>query len=376
MTTSSVSASESTPAVEHDMSLGIFCLNVSGGLPITTAADQSLSWERNLVIGQAADAAGWDFLLPLGRWRGAGGATNYHGQQFEVLTWAAGMAAATKQIRVFSTVQVPLVHPLMGAKQAATIDHISGGRFGLNLVSGWNEAEFGMFGIKQMAHDDRYAVTDEWLTIAEKLWTESDPIDFEGKHYTIRDGYLQPKPLQKPRPPIVSAGASDAGLDFAMRRADYLFQTAPDMGKMRDVLAKVKAKGAEVGSTTKVLTHATVVVRDTEAEAKRYFQWWVDEMGDFEAAANIRDQLISGGSASLPPAVVQAMTRGLVIGWGCNPLIGTPEQIVDQLLDLHKLGISGAALGWVDYVDGFAEFNERVVPLMIEAGLRQEVQSS
>src|SRR3954470_16422158 len=157
MTTSSVPASESTPAVAHDMSLGIFCLNVSGGLPITTAADQSLSWERNLAVGQAADAAGWDFLLPLGRWRGAGGATNYHGQQFEVLTWAAGMAAATKQIRVFSTIQVPLVHPLMGAKQAATIDHISGGRFGLNLVSGWNEAEFGMFGIAQMAHDDRYA---------------------------------------------------------------------------------------------------------------------------------------------------------------------------------------------------------------------------
>jgi alkanesulfonate monooxygenase SsuD/methylene tetrahydromethanopterin reductase-like flavin-dependent oxidoreductase (luciferase family) len=286
------------------------------------------------------------------------------------------MAAATKRIRVFSTIQVPLVHPLMGAKQAATIDHISGGRFGLNLVSGWNEAEFGMFGIAQMAHDDRYAATDEWLTIAERLWTESDPVDFEGKHYTIRNGYLGPKPLQKPRPPIVSAGASDAGLDFAMRRADYLFQCAPDMERLRDVMGKVQAKGAEVGSTTKVLTHASVVVRDTEAEAKRYFEWWVDEMGDFEAAANIRDQLISGGSASLPPDVVQALTRGLVIGWGAKPLIGTPEQVVDQLLDLHKLGISGIALGWVDYGDGFAQFNEQVVPLMIEAGLRQDVQSS
>jgi dimethylsulfone monooxygenase len=376
MTTSSVPASESTPAVDHDMDLGIFCLNVSGGLPITRAADHSLTWDRNLAVGQAADAAGWDFLLPLGRWRGAGGATNAHGKQFESFTWAAGMAAATKQIRVFSTCHVPLVHPLMAAKQGATIDHIGGGRFGMNIVSGWNEAEFGMFGVAQIAHDDRYAAADEWLTIVERLWTDTDPVDFEGKHFTIRDGYLEPKPLHKPRPPIVSAGTSDAGLDFAMRRADYLFQCAPDMESLRDVMAKAKEKGAEVGSTTKMLTHGTVVVRDTEAEAKRYFQWWVDEMGDFEAAANTRDQMIGGGSSSLPPHVQQALTRGLVIGWGAKPLIGTPEQVVDQLLDLHKLGMSGIALGWVDYVDGFAEFNERVIPLMIEAGLRQDVQSS
>jgi alkanesulfonate monooxygenase SsuD/methylene tetrahydromethanopterin reductase-like flavin-dependent oxidoreductase (luciferase family) len=99
-------------------------------------------------------------------------------------------------------------------------------------------------------------------------------------------------------------------------------------------------------------------------------------MGDFEAAANTRDQMIGGGSSSLPLHVQQALTRGLVIGWGAKPLIGTPEQVVDQLLELHKLGMSGIALGWVDYVDGFAEFNERVVPLMIEAGLRQDVHSS
>ena len=104
-----------------------------------------------------ADAAGIDFLLPVGRWKGYGGETNFEGATLETTAWACGLLAQTERITVFATVHAPLVHPVFAAKQFVTADHVGRGRFGLNIVCGWNQDEFDMFGVEQREHDDRYA---------------------------------------------------------------------------------------------------------------------------------------------------------------------------------------------------------------------------
>jgi alkanesulfonate monooxygenase SsuD/methylene tetrahydromethanopterin reductase-like flavin-dependent oxidoreductase (luciferase family) len=86
-----------------------------------------------------AEETGLDFMLPIGRWKGYGGETDFHGTTFETVTWAAGLLAATKRITVFGTVHAPLFNPIIAAKEFVTADHVGGGRFGLNLVAGWNE---------------------------------------------------------------------------------------------------------------------------------------------------------------------------------------------------------------------------------------------
>ncbi len=88
----------------------------------------------------------------------------------------------------------------MAAKQAATIDNISGGRFVLNIVTGWHRDEIEMFGGKILEHEDRYDAAVEWLEIIDRLWTEDEEFDFDGKFYQIKKGYLEPKPTQEPRP--------------------------------------------------------------------------------------------------------------------------------------------------------------------------------
>ena len=138
------------------MKLGVFCLNVSGGMMLSGAAKPKLEWDENASVAKVADQTGWEFLLPIGRWRGHGGKYNANAEQYECFTWAAAIAALTSRIHVFSTCHVPIFHPMLAAKMGATIDNISGGRWGLNIVSGWNAAEFGMFGIEQLPHDDRY----------------------------------------------------------------------------------------------------------------------------------------------------------------------------------------------------------------------------
>ena len=117
---------------------------------MTSAADTlKIDWEESVRIARAAEAAGIEALVPVARWRGFGGATNFNHRSFETMTWAAGLAAATERIGIFATVHVPTVHPVRAAKEIATIDHISRGRFALNIVAGWNEPEIRMFGVSQ-----------------------------------------------------------------------------------------------------------------------------------------------------------------------------------------------------------------------------------
>ena len=124
---------------QNKMKLGVFALNIDGGCTFTTAPERLRAddWAGNLHVALKADQAGLEVMLPVGRWRGFGGQSNPEGVCYETYTWAAGLASLTHQIGVFTTSHVPTVHPLFAAKQAMTIDHISGGRFGLNIICGW-----------------------------------------------------------------------------------------------------------------------------------------------------------------------------------------------------------------------------------------------
>src|SRR5207237_4189263 len=131
------------------------------------------------------DAMGFELALPVARWRGFGGTTDFNGESFETYTWAAGLAQATKSIMVAATSHVPTVHPIVAAKQAATIDHISNGRFALNLVMGWYEPEFLMFGAPVMEHDTLYDYATEWLEIMSRLWGAEEDFDYEGRFFNL-----------------------------------------------------------------------------------------------------------------------------------------------------------------------------------------------
>src|SRR5205807_7521402 len=130
------------------LKIGLFGANCSSGRSATKIAERwSASWPECLRLVQLAEAAGIDFMLLIARWKGYGGDTDFHGTSLETITWAAGLLAATERMTVFGTVHAPLFHPLIAAKQIVTADHIARGRIGLNLVVGWNEGEFGMFGV-------------------------------------------------------------------------------------------------------------------------------------------------------------------------------------------------------------------------------------
>src|SRR6202051_3618798 len=180
------------------LKLGTFSSNLSGGCAITTIDGVlKADWQSTLTLARLADEMEFEALVPVGRWKGFGGVTNFNGAGLEPNTLAARIGApTTKSSAVFAPSHVPTVHPIMAAKQAATIDHVTGGRFALNIVTGWFLPEIEMFGSPLMEHNERYDCAAEWLHILKELWTRDEAFDFEGRFYTIKKGYLEPKAVQ------------------------------------------------------------------------------------------------------------------------------------------------------------------------------------
>lgn len=353
---------------ENRLKLGIFGGNVSYGCTATEAEGHlETTWPNSVEVATVADSGGFEALVPVARWKGFGGKTNFNGSCFETYTWAAGLSALTKQAAVFSTSHVPTIHPIVAAKQATTIDHISNGRFALNIVCGWFQPEFAMFGSPVMEHDSLYEYATEWLDIVRRLWTAEEEFDYEGRFFKITKGFHQPKPLQKPHPPIMNAGRSAVGARFAAKYSDMAFINMAG-GTDEEVLGRVSELRSlgrdEFHRDFQVWTSCSVVCRPTEKEAIDYARYYIVQRGDWDAVRNLQGRQ----SAETPDMSTWPLRNP---GWGGYVLMGTPEQIVDELLRLSRLGLDGLVLSWVNYQRELPEWIRDVMPLLEQAGLRK-----
>ena len=355
---------------DQKMKLGLFGTNCSYGLIMSHApTTYEATWKHTLEIAQRADRLGFEAMIPVARWKGFGGSTNFNGNCFETYTWAAGLAEATENIAIAATSHLPTIHPIVAAKQATTIDHISGGRFALNLVMGWVTPEMEIFGGEQRQHDERYAFGQEWLDYVERLWSEQGSFDFNGQYFHGRDVEAYPKPMQGPRPALINAGNSKAGIEFSSRNVDINFASLDTLENMKGYTSTLKEKArTEHSREIQTMTYGLVVCRDTEAEAKRAFQQVVDE-GDWGAAGNVIKIAGSGSSESFDHAVREMQER-FIAGWGGYPIVGTPEQVTEELGRLNEAGMDGMIMGLIDYNEELKYFGDEVLPLMVQAGIR------
>src|SRR3954451_9745112 len=268
------------------LKIGLFGPNCSSGRAVTTVPERwSGNWQDNLKLAHMADEAGLDFLLPIARWKGYGGDTDYQGATLETLTWACGLLAATRRLTVFGTVHAPLFHPVIAAKEFVTADHIGQGRFGLNVVVGWNEDEFEMFGVAQRDHEARYDYGQEWLDAIKKMWSGEEDFDFDGRYIKLKSVRAKPKPYGGTRPLIMNAGASPTGRAFAVKNCDAFFMQASRVSIAETAANVQKAKdlGREHGQEIGVYSVGQVTCRRTQKEAEEYYQHAIVDSADFSA---------------------------------------------------------------------------------------------
>ena len=355
--------------------LGTFASNCSGGMSVTKVPERwDNSWDNNLRLAKMLDDAGIDFMLPIARWIGYGGETNFHGGVLETMTWAAGLLAQTKNLNVFATIHVAANHPVVVAKQIATIDQISRGRIGLNIVAGWNQPEYEALGLDlPAAHEDRYGYAQEWFDIVKALWSRTEAFDWNGKYFKLKNVLGDPRPSRKA--PILNAAGSGQGRAFAVQNADFLFTPAIDLERSKEEVAALKQQGTDAGRNVGVLTFSHVVCRPTEKEAKDYLQHFGQTHADWEAVDNLV-RLQFAHAQSFPHDLLALIRDRMAAGHGGFPLVGTPEQVAEGILALHAAGFGGTTLSFVDYAEEFPYFRDHVLPILEARGIRRPVSAA
>jgi alkanesulfonate monooxygenase SsuD/methylene tetrahydromethanopterin reductase-like flavin-dependent oxidoreductase (luciferase family) len=362
---------------DNALKIGLFGANCSSGRSATTVPERwSASWDDCLALARLADDAGIDFMLPIARWKGYGGETDFHGTTLETITWAVGLLGATRRMTVFGTVHAPLFHPLIAAKEFVTADHIGHGRMGMNIVCGWNEGEFDMFGVKQREHDVRYEYAQEWVDVVKQAWTREDTFDYEGEFLHLRAVRAFPKPFGGTLPLMMNAGSSGAGQNFALRNCDAFFVATAgsrqSLAGNAEKVAEVKSQAHALGREIEVYTVGQVVCRPTQAEAEDYYRHTVIENADWGA---IDGMLANRGITpqKVSAAEYEAKRRYFASNAvGGYPFVGTPDRVAEELAIISQAGVRGIGLSFVNYLSEVPYFCDEVLPRLVRQGMRAE----
>lgn len=350
------------------LKLGIFGVNVNAGGGFSKSPDRhEIDWANNVALIQRAEAVGFDAAIPFSRWRGFEGETNPWGVSFETNTWAAAIAAVTSRICVFTTSQSLTMSPVLAAKQLTTIDHISAGRVALNVVAGWNEREMRMFTPMTLEHDERYDYLGEWMEVLYGLFAGDEDFDYSGRWLTVPEAYQQPKPVQRPRPPVMNAAFSQRGHQFAARYADIAFVNVTDPDGARSKAAEIRDLAAAHGRELQVWLTAACVTADTDKAAADVIRSYQDE-ADQAAIHNFMAWTL-GGAVHMAPEVRAASERLAASGFGYQ-LVGSAETVAERIGELHDAGIDGLAITWMNYDTGLDRFAAEVMPLLEKNGVR------
>ena len=317
-------------------------------------------------LGEAAEALGYDFLFSMAKWRGFGGATRFWDFTLELVSVMTALAASTRRLKLIATMSPPLLHPVVAAKLAATIDQISGGRFGINVVTGSSLAEYEQMGVLPGGYDGyRYGYATEWLAVIKRLWTEP-AVDFDGRFFHLRDCVLNPKPVQTPRPFLVCAGVSEEGFRFTAAEADCSFLTARTVPDTRALSNRMKQVAAGHGRTIKTATPMLLIIGETDDDARAEHQRYVQSI---DQGAVDRLYEVSGGS-SRPSAKARYERTMSSASFGGQVIAGSAGTVADHVTFLVEGdGIDNILLMFPDYRAGIRVFAERVAPLLRDRGI-------
>ncbi|GGP62477.1 dimethylsulfone monooxygenase SfnG [Streptomyces calvus] len=343
--------------------------NVSGGL-VTSTIEQRTDWgyEYNRKLAVLAEDNGFEYALTQVRYMASYGAEYQH----ESTGFSLALLLATQRLKVIAAVHPGLWHPGVLAKLGATADHLSNGRFAVNVVSGWFRDEFTALGEPWLEHDERYRRSEEFIRALRLLWTE-DHAELAGDFYRLRDFTLKPKPLGtpgRPHPEIFQGGNSTAARAMAGRVSDWYFSNGRDLDGVAEQLADIRASASRAGRRPPGFgLNAFLIARDTEAEARETLREIVahadtEAVEGFGAAVAQAGRSTADGKGMWQDSTFEDLVQyndGFRTG-----LIGTPEQIAERIVAHKRLGVDLFLLGFLHYHEEIEYFGRRVLPLVRE----------
>ena len=276
---------------------------------------------------------------------------------------AAALAAVTQRIELMVAVRPTFHQPALLAKQAANIDHISGGRLTLNVVSSWWQDEARKYGVHFEQHDDRYARTAEWLHVVDNLWKQ-DHFSFEGKYYRVDDSILQPKPLAQPRPFIYAGGESEAAKNLIAAQCDGYVMHGDDPAGIGRRIADLRERRERLRPDLppmKFGVAAYSIIRNSVGEVTREIERITDVQGTAAGYKNYQ-QWLAGTQLEKQPSLADysVSNRGLRSG-----LTGTPDQVAERVAAFDAVGVDFLLLQCSPQLEEMQRFSESVIRVLV-----------
>lgn len=343
-------------------SIGIFAFNASNGVTLTKNKKRwSASWDDIKKIAIYADKNEFDFLLPVARWNDWGGLTRPHKNTFETFSLMASLAAITKDIDIFSTIHTAFIHPVFAARAVSSISHISKGRYGVNIVCGWNKSEFEMFNIKKnISSKYRYTYGKEWLNIFEKLLNEkTDKVSFYGKFFKIKRAQCFPKPFVK-KINKISAAFSENGRNFAIKNFDILLTMFNNLNSLKDNNNELKKKAAKNGNNIKIFSPIHIICKKNRNEAKEFFDFYSEKNQDKKAVNNFINNL-EWSNKKVLASYLKQIKKTIAGSLGGYTIVGNKNDVLEQLNVIYKSNCDGVALTFFDYNKDLKYFGNNIL---------------
>ncbi|MEE4454181.1 pyrimidine utilization protein A [Novosphingobium resinovorum] len=349
------------------MDIGVFIpIGSNGWLISTTSPRYKPSWQLNREVVVKAEQYGMDFALSMTKLRGFGGESEFWDHAMDSFTLMAGLAAATTRIKLFASTAVLTLPPAIVARMIATIDDISGGRVGVNIVSGWQEAEYSQMGIwpGEDHFRNRYAYCAEYVSVMKDLW-ETGTSDFKGDYFTMDDCKLSPRPAGKIE--IVCAGQSGGGMAFAAQYGDYNFCMASGVntptanaGSVARLAEAADKAGRDVGAYVLFM----VIADETDEAAMAKWKLY-NEGADPVALSWMFDQASNDKTADAGSTAATLQIPEGAVNTNMGTLVGSYESVARMLDEAAGIdGVKGIMLCFDDYSVAIDDFGTRIQPLM------------
>lgn len=293
---------------------------------------------------------------------------------------ASMLASVTNRLKFLVALRPGLMSPTLSARMSASFDQLSSGRLLLNIVTGGNPVEQAGFG-NYLDHDQRYDLTDEFLTIWRGL-LQGETVDFEGKHLSVTGASVPEQTLQKPYPPLYFGGSSDAGKRVGLKHADVHLLWGEPPAKIKQKVEEMRSKAKEEGKELRFGLRLHVIVRETEQAAwnaaEELIQFVTDETiesfqkrhAGFDSTAQKTQSSLHGGSRlrddlEISPNLWAGV--GLAREGAGTAIVGDPEIVTARLREYEEIGIDTFILSGYPHLEEAYRFAELVFPVLKKA---------
>ena len=348
------------------MDVGVFLPIGNNGWLISSTSPQYMpTFELNRTVTLAAEKYGFEFALSMIKLRGFGGPSEYWDHNLESFTLMAGLASITTRIKLFASAAVLTIPPAVLARMAVTIDAIAPGRFGVNIVSGWQKAEYEQMGIwpGEVHFARRYDYCAEYVQVMRDVWA-SGVSNHQGDFFKMTDCRVSPRPAQGIE--IIAAGQSNRGMQFASEYADFNFISAGginDVTQVRPHTERLQAANAAAGRECRAMLLLMIIADETDEAAMAKWDHYV--AGTDIEALNWRDSQAAADVKAEAHSTVGRMIRSDRVPTNLMRLIGSYATVARQLDELAAIpGLRGVMVTFDDYLIGMEQFGTRIQPLM------------